>query len=373
MENIHRRYDIDWLRVIAIGLLLIYHVAIVFQPWGIMIGFITSKKPWAALWAPMALLNVWRIPLLFFVSGMGVYLAMRQRTWKQLILERSRRILIPYLFGIVAVVPLASLIWRYYNHFEPRYDMSPGHLWFLGNIFVYVVLLAPLFYYLKKNEGGVAARGIRWLLGAPWGLLVVMLVSIAEAMLVRPVPYELYAMTWHGFYLGLLAFFFGYCFMYSGEPFWRMMLTWRWAFLFVSTSLYVIRLFYFELRAPLYLVAIESDCWVFAVLGFGHRYLKRPSCALSYLSEAVYPIYIVHIAVMFLVSWLVCSWDMAVQLQFVLVLVFTGSGCLILYEIVKRVGVLRVFFGIKKKSTVHGRRSTANAGEFKIQDSEFKI
>ena len=39
-----RRHDIDWLRVITIGLLLIYHVAIVFQPWGVFIAFIQSDK-----------------------------------------------------------------------------------------------------------------------------------------------------------------------------------------------------------------------------------------------------------------------------------------------------------------------------------------
>ena len=39
-----RRHDIDWLRVVAIGLLLIYHVAIVFQPWAMLIGFIKSDR-----------------------------------------------------------------------------------------------------------------------------------------------------------------------------------------------------------------------------------------------------------------------------------------------------------------------------------------
>ncbi|MEP4596601.1 MAG: acyltransferase, partial [Cyclobacteriaceae bacterium] len=71
----NRRYDIDWLRVIAIGLLLIYHVAIGFQPWGVFIGFIQSSSPLESIWVPMSMLNVWRIPLLFFVSGMGVYFA----------------------------------------------------------------------------------------------------------------------------------------------------------------------------------------------------------------------------------------------------------------------------------------------------------
>ena len=69
MSNIERRYDIDWLRVIAIGLLLFYHIGIGFQPWGVFIGFIQSEKPLESLWIPMSMLNIWRIPLLFFVSG----------------------------------------------------------------------------------------------------------------------------------------------------------------------------------------------------------------------------------------------------------------------------------------------------------------
>src|ERR1041385_5562426 len=110
-----RRYDIDWIRVIAIGLLIIYHSSIAFQSWGSMIGFITSPEPWPGLWIPMAVLNVWRIPLLFFVSGMGVYFAMQSRTWLQLVTERARRIFVPYIFGMFVTVPLQLLIWRSYN------------------------------------------------------------------------------------------------------------------------------------------------------------------------------------------------------------------------------------------------------------------
>lgn len=61
----NRRYDIDWLRVIAIGLLLIYHIAIGFQPWGVFIGFIQNDEALESIWIPMSMLNVWRIPLLF--------------------------------------------------------------------------------------------------------------------------------------------------------------------------------------------------------------------------------------------------------------------------------------------------------------------
>ena len=92
-----RRYDIDWLRVIAIALLLVYHIAIAFQPWGVFIGFIQNAESLDSLWVPMSMLNIWRIPLLFAVSGMGVSFALRKRNWKQLILERTRRILLPFL------------------------------------------------------------------------------------------------------------------------------------------------------------------------------------------------------------------------------------------------------------------------------------
>ena len=92
MTAIERRYDIDWLRVIAIALLLIYHIGIAFQPWGVFIGFIQNTESLDWLWAPMSMLNIWRIPLLFFVSGMGVSFALMKRNWKQLFVERSRRL-----------------------------------------------------------------------------------------------------------------------------------------------------------------------------------------------------------------------------------------------------------------------------------------
>jgi len=101
-----RRYDIDWLRVIAIGLLLIYHIAIIFQPWVMFIGFIRNDDSVEVIWTPMTMLNVWRIPLLFYVSGMGLYFAMKKRNWKKLILERSKRILLPFAFGFLAITPL---------------------------------------------------------------------------------------------------------------------------------------------------------------------------------------------------------------------------------------------------------------------------
>jgi hypothetical protein len=242
----NRRYDIDWLRVIAIGLLLIYHVAIGFQPWGVMIGFIANKNPWESLWIPMTMLNVWRIPLLFFVSGMGVYFAIQKRNWKQLLQERAGRILVPFVFGIFVIVPIHVYFWRSYYHMDPMYNPDPGHLWFLGNIFVYVVVLSPLFIYLKNNENGVVALWVKKVLSNPLGLLVVVGAMIAEVQIINPNPYTLYYMNSHGFFLGLLAFLFGFLFVIIGRAFWEMMLKWRWLFVASATILLIFRLTYFQ-------------------------------------------------------------------------------------------------------------------------------
>lgn len=345
-----RRYDIDWLRVIAIGLLLLYHAAIAFQPWGIMLGFITNNKPWYSLWIPMTMLNVWRIPLLFFVSGMGVYFAIQNRNWKQLLKERAARILIPFVFGIFFIVPVSVCLWQFYYNRPLQYAPNPAHLWFLGNIFVYVIIGLPFFFYLKKNEEGRIAGWVKKGLSNPLGLLIVTAAFVVEVLLIAPNLYEMYAMTWHGFILGFLAFFLGFCFALSGSCFNNMLLKWRWLFLAAAALLYTYRLLHFQVKVPDVLLVVESNCWIFSVFAFGYKYLNRPGKALRYLSRAVYPIYIIHMIFLFLASLLVFPLNMDVRLKFILVLSLTTGGSFAFYEfIIRRINITRLLFGLKAR------------------------
>jgi glucans biosynthesis protein C len=348
MSTSTRRYDIDWLRVIAIGLLLVYHVAIGFQPWGIMIGFITNDKPWISLWIPMGMLNVWRIPFLFFVSGMGVYFSMKSRSWKQLLQERSARILLPYIFGMFCIFPISTMIWQHYNKWEVNYAYHPGHLWFLGNIFAYVLISAPFLFLLKKNEDGKFVQLIKKTFRTPLGLVPVVLAFLIEVAVIKPFPYELYAMTWHGFVLGLLAFLFGFCFLLAGDQFWIMMQKWRWLFVVTAVALFATRLLVFEMRGPGYILVLESQLWIFSILAFGSKYLNRDGKLLRYLSEAAYPVYILHMIFLFLASMIVFPLNLPVQIKFVLVLISTLAGCFGLYEfVIRRVNPIRLLFGLK--------------------------
>ena len=135
-----------------------------------------------------------------------------------------------------------------------------------------------------------------------------------------------------------------------------MVLKWRWLFLQLAIILFAARLLYFHLYAPNYLVAIESVCWVIPVLAFGLKYLNQPRKTLSYLSQAAYPVYIMHMIFLYLGSIFIFPLDIAAPYQFVLVSAFTFGGCLLFYEFVaRRINSIRPLFGLK-----------ANANDAKI-------
>jgi glucan biosynthesis protein C len=347
-----RRYDIDWLRVIAIWLLIVYHIGIGFQPWGVLIGFIQNDTPLKELEGLMYMMNIWRIPILFFVSGMGVAFAMRKRNWLALIKERARRILVPFFFGILTIVPLHILLWQHYYNQDLTYSPSPGHLWFLGNIFLYVLILLPLFSFLKSRPDSKLGQGIKNVVGRPVGLLIMVGAFMAEAIILNPEYFEMYALTAHGFWLGLLAFLFGYLIIFSGERFWQLVLRIRWLVLVAAVGLYGVRFGYYDLEAPKALMALESCMWIFAVFAFVYKYLNRPSKALSYLSQASYPVYILHMLFLYLASYFIFPLEIATSLKFVIVNVFTIVACYVTYEyVIRRVGVLRPWFGLKAPAT----------------------
>lgn len=345
-----RRYDIDWIRVIAIALLMVYHTAVGFQPWGAMIAFITSEESWESLWIPMTMLNVWRIPLLFFVSGMGVYFAMQNRTWKQLLIERSKRILVPYVFGIFCIVPIHLYLFRSHLNINAIYTPDPGHLWFLGNIVCYILICLPLFVYLRKNESSAWMQKLRGLMTTPFGLLPIVAAFVAEVLIVKPALFEFYAMTSHGFFLGLLAFFFGFYLMLTGEVFWKMIVKWRFLILFLAISLFLLRTFWLK-SPPAYLLSIESTMWIISVLAFGYLYLNKASRYLPYLSQAAYPVYILHMVFLYLGSMFIFSTSLVLPLQFFMLVLFTLGGSLGAFELVRRVKVLRFLFGVTERST----------------------
>ncbi|MEA3462156.1 MAG: acyltransferase family protein, partial [Bacteroidota bacterium] len=246
------------------------------------------------------------------------------------------------------IVPLHLFIWQKYYNQDIVYSIQVSHLWFLANIFIYVVVLSPLFFYLMRNDNMRFARWLKRLFSSPMGLLFITSAFVVEAILIKPESFETYSMTLHGFLLGLLAFLFGFVVVQSGEGFWQTVKRWRWVLLLLAVALYVVRLIEFDLMAPNYLKAIESNMWIFAVFGFGYTYLNKQSKVLSYLSQAAYPVYILHMIFLYLGSWLLVPLQIPIYLKLVGVMVITFTGCFVFYEfLIRRVRFLRPLFGLK--------------------------
>ena len=105
-----RRYDIDWIRVIVLGILIFYHAWASFMPFAKSIFMPQNEDFLIPMGIPMSLINIWRIPILFMISGMGIFFAMQSRNWKQMVNDRIKRIFLPMFFCIrlFGLTPIAG-------------------------------------------------------------------------------------------------------------------------------------------------------------------------------------------------------------------------------------------------------------------------
>ncbi len=86
---------------------------------------------------------------------------------------------------------------------------------------------------------------------------------------------------------------------------------------------------------------------ILGMMGFGKRRLERPSRPLAYLSEASYPLYILHQTVIVVLAFYVVQWALPGGVQAVLLFVLAVAGTFALYEIVRRIGPLRFLLGMR--------------------------
>ena len=105
-NNQPRRHDLDWLRLMAIVILLFFHTGMLFNQWGWHVKnseTSTTFQYWM-IWS-----HYFRMPLLLFISGAGTYMALGKRTPKQFAGERFRRLLIPLVFGMFVEIGRAHV------------------------------------------------------------------------------------------------------------------------------------------------------------------------------------------------------------------------------------------------------------------------
>jgi glucan biosynthesis protein C len=155
-----RRYDIDALRSIALFLLIFYHLGISFTSVAPYIAFVQNKRCNDGIWDLLSVMNSWRIPLVFLIAGIALRLAFQRRTKLEMFKERSKILVVPWIFGFSNFRSRISLQlqFTYYEGWSDEYlwlgviTIFDGvHLWFLKNIFIYCLFLIP-FLNLISNK-----------------------------------------------------------------------------------------------------------------------------------------------------------------------------------------------------------------------------
>ena len=352
-----RRHDVDSLRAIALFLLIAYHLAVSFMSWAPLVFFIPNNRSIDLLWVPMSMINTWRIPILFLISGIAFRFSFQKRSLKEVIKERLKVLGIPLLFGYFTsgalVVYLVTLFWERKGEGEAMYAPATLHLWFLSNIilysllFVLVVKFIPLFREKSKY--------ISKLLSKRGGIFIFSIPIIYEGHLLEILPewyslgYEFFVDTLHGFLLGGIWFLLGIILTSQGEIFWESnKLNWK-IHGVIAFSLYIYRYFNSFEDIDNRIIAFESFNFIFLALGLGSVYLNKESSQLDYYKTAIFPVYIVHYPIQYALMFYLGGWNLNPWIKYFLFLFLVCFLSLTFYHAIKNIRILRPLFGLRNK------------------------
>ena len=372
-----RRHDLDWLRVLVFGLLILYHVGMFFVPWG---WHIKNNVIYTWLIYPMLFLNQWRLPILFIISGMGTFYALGKRNGGQFIWERIRRLFIPLAIGMLLIIPPQVYIERLANgqfagtYFEfwpalafngiyPEGNMSWHHLWFLPYLLLFSILLAPVFIYLRKNPDASFLKWIRKRVRSPWGIFIFIIPLYFTESLLEPFFPSTHALIgdWFNLVNYGLMFFFGFVLIAVQDEFWKLVTRYRRRFLYAGILTFTVFLSLILLTedsiirhfTEAFLKVTNLWLWVLICFGYAATYLNKPSFALSYANESVYPFYILHQTVTICLGYFLMDLSWGLFPKGMILLVGTFGISWLLYEfLIRRIKWIRPLFGLRLKSRI---------------------
>ncbi|MBR7620855.1 acyltransferase family protein [Phenylobacterium sp. 20VBR1] len=373
-----RKYYLDWLRVIAFCLLICFHAGLLYGPWSYNLK---SPRLVPGIEQVLLVFSVWRMPLLFLISGVASTFLIGKLGTGGFALDRIRRLQPVILFGMLVVIPPQVWIELYskgitsdsYLHFWwtsylpadqtlahlsgktfPTWD----HLWFLVYLQVYVLLFA----------GVVALGRLMRLVPAKAPALPLALLLIGPALWLaatnvwidagHPLTHALVD-DWGGHIKWIGLFATGVACAHQ-PAFWAALRDHRWRFAAAAALLLGAQ---FASSGLVWSAVSGLYGWaaICTVCGFAYRYLNQRSALLSHLNEAVLPVYVLHQPILLLAAYWVFPLRLALPVEGLTLVAITGLGSLAIYEVaIAPFGVMRFLFGLKGKP--RGARREVAAG-----------
>lgn len=383
-----RRYDVDWLRVIAFLILIFYHTGMYYVvEWD---WHIKSPTPVEWLHNLMVMSNLWRMSLLFFISGITLALIEKRYSSSRLLRTRTLRLFIPLLFGMFIIVPpqvyyellgqgqlTTDYLQFWLAYINPNTELLPerhspiglltwNHLWYLVYLWFYTLLFITLRPLLKKLVNSPQFQ--RLSAGTFWLIFATLLLGLW--VWIRPLYPATHGLVddWYNHAKYLLMMLSGYC-LANRLDIWQQIIDHRHKLIIAALLCYGLialdRNGFFPWMGQAFkdyvqvqilygmVMVVNMGLWILTLTGLAGYYLNRPSRLLNYCNQAILPWYMLHQTLIILLAVLLMPLSLTVPLEATLIIVGTGLICLISYEVIQRIALLRLMFGL---SADHGVR-----------------
>lgn len=372
-SNSERKYFIDWLRIGLIISVFFFHVGMIFRPeqW-----HVNSAESFPFLDPIMWWLHLWRMPLLFLVSGVGTYYAIGHRTTWQYLKERFKRLYIPFTFGFFTLVPLMVYVERIDNYsslldFIPHmFDGGPypvgniswHHLWFILYLFIISLMIAPFLRYTKSGHYNMVRGKLINLVTKRMGLNWILLILIISQVILRlyfPNSTNALYNDWAYFTYYLLFFICGFI-LFTSDKVINAIANNRRLYLH-QTIVFTVLLFSLpsifgepsivqDYSRGITEMIISLSCGITAIAYF-KTYFNKEHKYRKIMNEAIYPFYLLHQPALIFVGYVVLKWDISYGMQALLITIFSLMSIIASYWfIIRKFNFLRISFGMKVKA-----------------------
>jgi glucan biosynthesis protein C len=325
------------------------------------------------------LVHVFRLPLFFAMSGFFLALLLTGKGLHDTARNRTVRIVVPLLIGLVTLVPLLVFAAQQTgvaltpDHGVPGgspFTFEPSFLWFLWYLLIIDGAAISLYLFAPAL---LRAAGERFgaLIGRPLGGIPLLAVPTVLALwsatdwTAAPAA-DTFVPDWS--VLAYYALFFGLgATLYAR----RELVTaagrnaWRWGACALVATLPAALLFTLHNSgshssqpavhgAALLIYAIATWTSLIALVGFAERYLNRPRPALRYMADSSYWIYLSHMPAMVLLVALIGGTALGTAPQFVLITAGSLAFSLLTYPLFVRYTVIgRVLSGPRTRPRRH--------------------
>ena len=348
-----RKHYIDNLRNMTILLLFPVHTFMIWNDFGSRFYIWMGENK--ILSTAIVLINPWFMPLLFVLAGMSARYALKKRSIGEFIRQRIEKLLIPFLAGVIILVPFQTLyarkffegykgnVWDnlcyFFTHLTDfsGYDgaFTPGHLWFILFLFLISMIALLVWHFLpyERLEAHVEKM-------PAYGILLLFI----------PIWLMYYIGNFGGYSIGknLALYLIGY-YVLSNDIIMeklekRIKVLESVCIIATITSVFMY-----------YTLSYYGDLWVnfvgwisiLVLLVLGKKHFNRRTDFTEYFNQASYPVYILHQSILVVLAYYVVRLSENLLIQVTGILFGSFLLTVVAYHLLRRIPFVRNLVGIR--------------------------